>query len=53
MYFLRLLAELGALADVGPEDVTGGDLGHADGARDELGLRPLAGSRGPDEDEPH
>ena len=48
-----LLAQRGPLADVRPEDVSGGDLGHAEMCRDEFGLRPLTGSWGAYEDQPH
>jgi hypothetical protein len=50
---LGLHAERGALGDVGPEDVTGADLGDAAVLGDELGLRPLPRSRWPDQDEAH
>src|SRR3954452_21136067 len=50
---LRLLAELGALADIGAEDVTRRDLRDPEVCGDELGLRPLSRSGGPDEDQTH
>ena len=48
-----LEAELGPLAHVGPEDVAGGDLRDGEVRGDELRLGALAGSRRPDEYEPH
>src|SRR3954468_19076618 len=50
---LGLLAELRALADVRAEDVTGRDLRDPEVGGDELGLRPLSRSGGPDEDQTH
>src|SRR3954447_7214916 len=50
---LRLLAELGALADVGAEDVPGRDLRDPEVCGDEWGLRPLSRSGGPDEAQTH
>ncbi len=50
---LGLHAQWGAVADVGPEDVPRADLGHAAVLGDELGLRPLARSRWPHQDEAH
>src|SRR5882757_1357496 len=49
--FLRLGAQRGALADVGPEDVTRRDLGDGQVRRDESGLSPLSGPRRPDQDD--
>ena len=51
MYALACRPERGPLADVGPEDVAGGDLRHRQVLRDELGLRPLARAGWPDQDE--
>jgi hypothetical protein len=49
----RLETELGPLADVGPEDVPGGDLRDREVGRDELCLGALAGTGRSDEYEPH
>ena len=45
--------ELGALGDVGPEDVSGRDLGDRTSCGNELRLSSLAGARRPHEDEAH
>src|SRR5215203_72011 len=50
---LRLEPQVGALADVGPEDVARRDLRHREVRRDELSLGPLAGPGWSDEYEPH
>lgn len=50
---LRLLTQWRALTHVRPEDVTSRNLGDRLVRGDELGLRPLARSRGPNQDDAH
>jgi len=50
---LRLDAEVGALADVGPEDVSRGDLGHGEVRGNELRLRAFPCPGRPDQHEAH
>jgi hypothetical protein len=50
---LRLLAELGLTADVGPEDVARRDRRNAEPTGDDLRLGALARSGGPQEDDAH
>ena len=50
---LRLPAQLGLAADVGPEDVTGGDRRHTELARDDLRLGSLAGPRRTEQHDAH
>ena len=53
MNFLASTTELRAAGDVGPEDVTGGDLRDLEALRDELGLGALTRPGRPDEDNSH
>jgi hypothetical protein len=50
---LRLLAEFGALADVGAEEVARGDVRDREVLGEERGLRPLARTGRPDQDDTH
>ncbi|GAA4671176.1 hypothetical protein GCM10023347_26270 [Streptomyces chumphonensis] len=50
---LRAAAQLRALADVGTEEVTGGDVRNAEILGEQRGLRALARTRRPDEEDTH